>query len=121
MESKVKIYEAIIIGGGVSGLMAGRYVKDALILEKSEDIDKSIVRSGEGISSLAIERLNIIPDVKWISCAINNIKRISPEGKSCGGIKNNLGYIIDLKEFKKFLISQCLAEIKLNMNLLVLN
>lgn len=29
-----KIYETIIIGAGPAGLTAGRYLKDALILEK---------------------------------------------------------------------------------------
>lgn len=108
-----KIYQAIIIGGGVGGLMAGRYLNNALILEKSEEIEKSFIRSGEGISSYALQRFKIKPDAKWISTSINTVRRISPEGKSYGRVKNNLGYIIDLREFKKFLVSLCLAEIKL--------
>jgi len=33
-----KIYETIIIGAGPAGLIAGRYLKDALILDKKKEI-----------------------------------------------------------------------------------
>lgn len=107
-----KIYRAIIIGAGAGGLIAGRYLKDALILDKKSVIGKP-VRSGEGISRQALERLGIKPRRAWISASINVVQRIAPNGKVFGRHQKDFGYIIDKTAFEKFLASQCRAEIRL--------
>jgi len=109
----IKEYQTIIIGAGVGGLMAGRYLKDALILDKKEEIGKP-VRSGEGISRQALERLGIEPDSNWISAYIDVIQRITPNGRIIGKFKEGRGYILDKTLFEKFLAAQCQAEILLN-------
>jgi len=107
-----KIYQAIIIGAGAGGLMAGSYLKGALILDKKVKIGRP-VRSGEGISRQALERIGIKPRRQWISAFINVVQRIAPNGKALGRYQKNLGYIIDKTKFEEFLARQCKAEIQL--------
>lgn len=107
-----KIYQVIILGAGSGGLMAGRYLKDALILDKKAKIGRP-VRSGEGISCQALERMGIKPRRAWISASINIVQRIAPNGKLFGRLQKNLGYIIDKTAFEKFLALQCRAKIRL--------
>lgn len=108
-----KNYQTIIVGAGPAGLIAGQYLEDALILDKKKEIGKP-VRSGEGISHSALERLEIKPNYDWISSTISAVQRVTPNGKKIGRFRNNLGYILDKALFEKFLASQCQAEIRLN-------
>lgn len=106
-------YETIIVGAGAGGLMAGRYLKDALIVDKKEEIGRP-VRSGEGISQLALERLKIKINPSWVSAQIKCIQRITPNGMEIGSVKRDtIGYIIDKCGFEKDLAQSCLAQIKL--------
>ena len=108
-------YSVIIIGGGVSGLMAARYLSDALLIEREKSIDRKKVGTGEGISHKALEMLGINPDPKWISCEINSILRVSPNGKSFGSYnKSPYAYIIDRVSFEGFLEQERKADIITN-------
>jgi len=108
-----KIYQTIIIGGGPAGLIAGRYLNNALILEKGREIGE-FFHSGEGISEKSLKRLEINPEPSFISCRINFIQRIMPNGKAFGRVHENLGYIINGIQFLKSLTDKCSAEIQLN-------
>lgn len=114
-------YETIIIGAGTAGLTAGRFLKNALILEQKKEIGEP-VRSGEGISCQALKMQGIKPDKLWISCPIKTVQRIVPNGKAIGRIKQEIiGYIINKTEFEKFLASRCQAKIKLDTKITDLN
>lgn len=106
-------YNTIIIGAGPAGLIVGRYLEDALILDKKKEIGKP-VQCGEGLSYNALEMQEIKPDPSWISCEINNVQRITPNSKIIGRSHKNLGYVIDRWAFENFLAKQSKAEIKLN-------
>ena len=108
-----KIYNTIIIGVGPAGLIAGGYLKDALILDKKKEIGKPI-QCGEGISKNALLLQGIKPDPVWISSEIYKIERIMPNGKSIGRFhKEPIGYVIDREKFEKYLAKNSKAEIKL--------
>lgn len=92
--------------------MAGRYLKDGLILDKKAKIGRP-VRSGEGISCQSLERLDIKPRRAWISASIDVVQRIAPNGKVFGRLQKDLGYIIDKTKFEEFLASRCKAKIRL--------
>lgn len=110
-----KIYKTIIIGGGTGGLMAARYLDGSLLIERKENIGDGPVRTGEGISYTALKMNNIEPDKKWISCELNAILRIAPNGKATGGFKKSpYAYIIDRSAFEKSLAAEAKAEIVLN-------
>jgi len=105
-------FETIIIGAGPAGLIAGRHLKDALLLDKKKEIGKP-VQCGEGISLKALERENLKPDPSWVSGKIYKMERITPNGKAMGKRSENpKGYIIDRSEFEKFLFKSCSCEIK---------
>ncbi len=109
-----KKYQTIIIGAGPAGLIAGRYLDDALILDKKKEIGKP-VQCGEGISRWALERQGIEPDKSWISCEIHKVERIMPNGKAIGRFhKEAIGYVLDRTAFEKFLAKECKAEIQLD-------
>lgn len=108
-----KSYQTIIIGMGVGGLNAARYLKDALILDQKLEIGET-VRTGEGISRQALEKIGIDPDPSFISCKIDLVQRIAPNGKAFGRRKKEIGYILNKPAFEKFLANQSLAEIRLN-------
>ena len=82
-----KIYTAIIIGGGVGGLTVARFLDDALVLEQKRNIGDGPIRTGEGISHKALQLQGIEPDSEWISCELNTIQRIAPNGKAFGSTK----------------------------------
>jgi digeranylgeranylglycerophospholipid reductase len=105
-----KTFETIIVGAGPAGLMAGRYLKDALILEKKEEIGKP-VQCGEGLSKRFLDRYKIKPDPNWIS--IDNTKIILPNKKEINFFAKRELFIIDRTNFEKFLASQSRAEIQL--------
>lgn len=105
-------FETIIVGAGPGGLMAGRYLNDALILDQKKEIGKP-VRCAEGISRENLERQKIKPDKNWISAFIDTIQLISPSGKIIKIGKKNIGFVLKRELFEKFLASECRAEIKL--------
>ncbi len=108
-----KIYETIIIGAGPAGLTAGRYLKDALILDKKKEIGKP-VQCGEGISYEALKFQNIEPSSSWISSNIDSFRRIMPNGKEVGSSRKIRGFILNRSIFEKFLATESKAEIQLN-------
>lgn len=105
-------FDTIIVGAGPGGLMAGRYLNDALILDQKEEIGKP-VRCAEGISREDLERQKIKPDKNWISAFIDAIQLVSPSGKIIKIGKKNIGFVLKRELFEKFLASECRAEIKL--------
>jgi len=107
-------YQTIIIGAGPAGLIAGRYLENALVLDKKKEIGKP-VQCGEGISGNTLELQGIEPDDSWISCKIHKMERIAPNGKVIGKFhKEAIGYVIDRKKFEKYLARDLKAEIKLD-------
>ena len=107
-------YETIIIGAGPAGLIAGRHLRDALILDKKKEIGKP-VQCGEGISKNALAMQGIKPDNSWICCNIHKVERIMPNGKAIGKFhKDPIGSVIDREKFEKYLAKGAKAEIKLN-------
>lgn len=109
-----KIYQTIIIGAGPAGLMAGKYLEDALILDKKQEIGKP-VQCGEGISKKALDIQGIKPESSWVSCELHKMERIMPNGKVMGSFHQEpIGYILDRIAFEKFLASQCKAKIQLD-------
>ena len=109
-----KVYQTIIIGAGPAGLIAGKYLKDTLILDKKQEIGKP-VQCGEGISKKALEIQGIAPNPAWISCEIHKVERIMPNGKAIGRFhKEPIGYVIDREIFEKHLAQNTKSEIKLN-------
>ncbi|MCK5122766.1 MAG: NAD(P)/FAD-dependent oxidoreductase [Candidatus Pacebacteria bacterium] len=107
-------YQTIIIGAGPAGLIAGRHLKNALILDKKKEIGKP-VQCGEGVSENALELQGIEPDDSWISCKIHKMERITPSGKVIGKFHEEaMGYVIKREKFEKYLTQDLRAEIKLN-------
>jgi digeranylgeranylglycerophospholipid reductase len=106
-------FETIIIGAGPAGLIAGWYLDNALILDQKQEIGVPVM-CGEGISSKALERQGIKPDPSWISCVIDSVQTIMPNGKPFGGFFDEAGYILDRTKFEKFLASKCKCKIQLN-------
>lgn len=110
----MKEYQTIIIGAGPAGLMAGKDLKDSLILDKKKEIGEP-VQCGEGLSQKSLEKQGIEPNSSWICCNIHAAVRVMPNAKSFGKrYQEPLGYIIDRVTFEKFLAKECQAEIKLN-------
>jgi len=111
----IQEYQTIIIGAGPAGLIAGRHLKNALILDKKKEIGKP-VQCGEGISKNALKLQGIEPDDSWISCKIHKMERITPNGKVIGNFhKDAIGYVIDREKFEQYLARNAKAEIKLNV------
>ncbi len=107
-------YQTIIIGAGPAGLIAGRHLKNALVLDKKKEIGKP-VQCGEGISRNALKLQGIKPDDLWISCKIHKTERTMPNGKAIGKFhKETMGYVIDREKFEKYLARDVKAEIKLD-------
>jgi len=107
-----KIFETIIIGAGPAGLNAGRYLKNALILEQKEEIGRPI-QCAEGLVKKALDREGISPDPAWISAVIDTAQFILPNGKIISLFSKRQGYILDRMGFEKFLAKQSQAEIQL--------
>jgi len=107
-------YQTIIIGAGPAGLIAGRHLKNALVLDKKKEIGRP-VQCGEGISRNALKMQGIEPDDLWISCKIHKMERIMPNGRAIGKFhKETMGYVIDREKFEKYLARDVKAEIKLD-------
>ena len=107
-----KTFETIIVGAGPGGLMAGRYLKDALILEQKEEIGKPI-QCAEGLSKRFLDRYEIKPDPNWISAIVDNTQIVLPNKKVINFFAKEELYIIDRTNFEKFLAGQCRAQIQL--------
>lgn len=107
------VFETIIIGAGPAGLVAGRYLKEALILDQKEEIGFP-VQCAEGLSRKFLDQLEIKPDPTWISAVIKTSQAILPNGKVISfGAQNSSGYVLDRVGFEKFLAGQCRAQILL--------
>ncbi len=101
-----KIYNTIIIGAGLAGLNAARFLqKDTLILESKKETGLPI-RCAEGISLYALQRENIEVQNNWISTKTRQVKRIMPNG-SVLGEKHSAPYAFVIKKdkFEKYLAS----------------
>lgn len=107
-----RIFETIIVGAGPGGLTAGRYLEDALILDKKEEIGKP-VQCAEGLARKFLDHFNIQADPAWALTAIDNTQIILPNGKIINMRGKEEGYVLDRINFEKFLASQSQAEIKL--------
>ncbi len=107
-----KTFETIIVGAGPGGLTAGRYLKDALILEQKAEIGKP-VQCAEGLAKKFLDRFEIKPDPNWISATIDNTQIILPNGKAINLRGKEGGYVLDRVNFEKFLANLCQAEIQL--------
>lgn len=107
-----KTFETIIVGAGPGGLVAGRHLKNALILDPKKEIGRPI-QCAEGLSKRALEREGIQPDPAWISAVIDATQFILPNGKIITLSEKGQGYILDRPGFEKFLAGQSLAEIRL--------
>jgi len=107
-----RIFETIIVGAGPGGLAAGRYLEDALILEKKEEIGKP-VQCGEALDKKALKREEIKIEPAWISTIIDTTQFIPPNGKIINFFTKEGSYILDRIGFERFLASQSKAEIKL--------
>ncbi|MBI4101613.1 MAG: NAD(P)/FAD-dependent oxidoreductase [Candidatus Nealsonbacteria bacterium] len=108
----METFETIIVGAGPGGLIAGRYLKNALILDAKKEIGKPI-QCAEGLSKRGLEREGIKPDPAWISATIDTTQFILPNGKIISLYEKEQGYILDRVGFERFLASQSLAEIRL--------
>lgn len=106
------LFGTIIVGAGPGGLIAGRYLKDALILDAKKEIGRP-VQCAEGLSKRALEREGIKPDPAWISTIIDATQFVMPNGKIVSLYEKEQGYILDRPGFEQFLASQSLAEIRL--------
>lgn len=107
-----RIFETIIIGAGPAGLIAGKYLEDALILEQKEEIGLP-VQCAEGLARKFLDQLEIKPDPAWISAVIETSQVVLPDGKIVSLISQRKGYILDRVRFEKFLASQSKAQILL--------
>jgi len=105
--------KTIIVGAGPGGLIAGNYLKDALILDQKEEIGRP-VQCAEAISKAALDREGILPDPSWISATIETIEVVSPSGKSIQIKGKEAGFILDRPLFEKALAKKSKAKIKLN-------
>ncbi len=113
-------YQTIIIGAGPAGLIAGKHLKNALVLDEKKEIGKP-VQCGEGISKNALELQGIEPDDSWISCKVHKMERVMPNNKVIGKFHEEFfGYVIDREKFEKCLARDAKAEIKLNTKVIVL-
>lgn len=108
----METFETIIIGAGPGGLTAGKYLKNALILDAKREIGRP-VQCAEGLSKRGLEREGIVPDPSWTSAVIDATQFILPNGKIVSLYEKKQGYILDRPGFEKFLAGRSLAEIRL--------
>jgi len=106
------MFKTIIIGAGPAGLIAGKYLKDALVLDKKREIGKP-VQCAEALSKEFLEKEGIIPDQNWISAVIDTTEIVVPSGKKILIQDKELGFILDRPIFEKSLAKNCKAKIQL--------
>ncbi|HUW72052.1 MAG TPA: NAD(P)/FAD-dependent oxidoreductase [Candidatus Humimicrobiaceae bacterium] len=106
------LFETIIVGAGPGGLVCGKYLNNALILDQKEEIGKP-VQCAEGLARYFLDRLGIKPDPNWISTTVDKSQAVLPNGKTANLSAKEGGYILDRVNFEKFLASQCQARIRL--------
>ncbi|MFQ6049665.1 MAG: NAD(P)/FAD-dependent oxidoreductase [Candidatus Paceibacterales bacterium] len=107
-----KIFETIIVGAGPAGLTVGRYLEDALILEKEKEIGRP-VQCAEGLTKRALERQEIESDPSWVSAVLDSSQVILPNGKIVTLSIGKAGFVLDRINFEKFLAQKCKAKIRL--------
>ena len=107
-----KIYNTIIIGAGLAGLNAARFLQeDTLILDRKKEIGLPI-RCAEGISLYALQRENIEVQNNWISTETRQVKRIMPNGSVLGEKHSDpFAFVIKKDKFEKYLASLVKSEI----------
>jgi len=112
-----KVFNTIIVGAGPGGLSAGRYLKDALILDQKKEIGLP-VQCAEGLSKRFLDEMNISPDPEWISAAIDTTQIVLPNGKEINLYFPGQNYVIDRRRFEKFLARTSQAEICLGQRVI---
>lgn len=107
--------EVCIIGAGLAGLSAARWIrKPAILIEKKSEIGKP-VRCGEGISLAAFVRENIPTQGPHIANLVNEVRRSFPNAKVIGQMRERPYAAILFKDkLEQWLSSQSAAEIRLN-------
>ena len=105
-----KVFNTIIVGAGPGGLSAGRYLKDALILDQKKEIGLP-VQCAEGLSKRFLDEMDISPEPEWISATIDTTQIVLPNGKEINLYFPGQSYVIDRKGFEKFLARMSQAEI----------
>jgi len=105
-----KTFNTIIVGAGPGGLSAGRYLKDAIILDQKKEIGLP-VQCAEGLSKRFLDKMNISPDPEWISATIDTTQIVLPNGKEVNLYSPGQSYVIDRKGFERFLARMSQAEI----------
>lgn len=111
------LVKTIIVGAGPAGLMAGKYLKDCLILDQKKEIGRP-VQCAEAINKTFLDKEGILPNPSWISTEISTVQVVAPSGKAISMKSDKVGYILDRPNFEKFLAQQSKAEIKLNSRII---
>ena len=112
-----KTFNTIIVGAGPGGLSAGRYLKDAIILDQKKEIGLP-VQCAEGLSKRFLDKMNISPDPEWISATIDTTQIVLPNGKEVNLYSPGQSYVIDRKGFERFLARMSQAEICLGQRVI---
>jgi len=110
-----KKYNTIVIGAGLAGLNAARFLQDeCLVLDRKAELGLP-VRCGEGISLHALQRERIQIQSDWIMTSIKKIKRIMPNG-TCVGEEHQdpYAFVINKEKFEKWFASLVPWQINLN-------
>lgn len=103
-------FETIIVGAGPAGLIAGQYLKNAIILEQRELIGRPV--QCVGISVHSLKRQGIEPNLDWAKTTTYKVERIMPNGKIIGKEKEKpLGYVVEKSSFEKYLASRIKAQL----------
>lgn len=106
-----KTFETLIVGAGPGGLLAGKYLEDALVLEQKSEIGQP-VQCAEALAKHFLDRLGIQPDPDWVCATIDNTQIVLPNGKAINLKEKSGSFVLDRINFEKFLASQCRAKIQ---------
>ncbi|MDD5433463.1 MAG: NAD(P)-binding domain-containing protein, partial [Candidatus Pacebacteria bacterium] len=105
-------FETIIVGAGPAGLIAGKYLENAIILEQKKEIGRPV--QCVGMSTQSLERQGIEPSPVWTKSTIYKVERITPNGKIIGKTKEKpLGYVVEKAGFEKHLATKIKAKLVL--------